>query len=445
MRKNFLFLCGALAGTCLTLLVTGPHGGHLVAAARAAASTADIYSQLNLFGEVFERVRADYVEKPEDTKLIEGAIDGMVTSLDPHSRYMNDKAWREMQETTSGEFGGLGIEVTMEDGLVKVVSPIDDTPAAKAGIMSGDLIAQIDGDAVQGLSLEQAVNKMKGAVDTKTKLTIIRKGKDAPFDVSITREIIRVRPVRYHTNGGDIGYIRITSFNEQTADGLRKAIAEILKEIPPEKLAGYVVDLRNNPGGLLDQAVSVSSTFMARGEVVSTRGRNPEETQRFTAHGGDLIKGKPLVVLINGGSASASEIVAGALHDHKRATLIGTRSFGKGSVQTIIPLGAGNGALALTTARYFTPSGHSIQARGITPDVEILQDVPDELKGRADTKGEASMRGHLSAEGAEQAGSQSYVPPEEKDDKALNAAFNLLRGVSVNANVPPPPKTVVPN
>jgi carboxyl-terminal processing protease len=445
MRKNFLFLCGALAGTCLTLLVTGPHSGHLVAAARAAASTADIYSQLNLFGEVFERVRADYVEKPEDTKLIEGAIDGMVTSLDPHSRYMNDKAWREMQETTSGEFGGLGIEVTMEDGLVKVVSPIDDTPAAKAGIMSGDLIAQIDGDAVQGLSLEQAVNKMKGAVDTKTKLTIIRKGKDAPFDVSITREIIRVRPVRYHTNGGDIGYIRITSFNEQTADGLHKAIAEILKEIPPEKLAGYVVDLRNNPGGLLDQAVSVSSTFMARGEVVSTRGRNPEETQRFTAHGGDLIKGKPLVVLINGGSASASEIVAGALHDHKRATLIGTRSFGKGSVQTIIPLGAGNGALALTTARYFTPSGHSIQARGITPDVEILQDVPDELKGRADTKGEASMRGHLSAEGAEQAGSQSYVPPEEKDDKALTAAFNLLRGVSVNANVPPPPKTVVPN
>jgi carboxyl-terminal processing protease len=445
MRKNFLFLCGALAGTCLTLLVTGPHSGHLVAAARAAASTADIYSQLNLFGEVFERVRADYVERPEDSKLIEGAIDGMVTSLDPHSRYMNDKAWREMQETTSGEFGGLGIEVTMEDGLVKVVSPIDDTPAAKAGIMSGDLIAQIDGEAVQGLSLEQAVNKMKGAVDTKTKLTIIRKGKDAPFDVSITREIIRVRPVRYHTNGGDIGYIRITSFNEQTADGLRKAIAEILKEIPPEKLAGYVVDLRNNPGGLLDQAVSVSSTFMARGEVVSTRGRNPEETQRFTAHGGDLIKGKPLVVLINGGSASASEIVAGALHDHKRATLIGTRSFGKGSVQTIIPLGAGNGALALTTARYFTPSGHSIQARGITPDVEILQDVPDELKGRADTKGEASMRGHLSAEGAEQAGSQSYVPPEEKDDKALTAAFNLLRGVSVNANVPPPPKTVVPN
>jgi carboxyl-terminal processing protease len=352
-----------------------------------------------------------------------------------------------MQETTSGEFGGLGIEVTMEDGLVKVVAPIDDTPAAKAGIMSGDLITQIDDDAVQGLSLEQAVNKMKGAVNTKTKLKIMRKGKDAPIDVTLTREIIRVKPVRFHTEGGDIGYIRVTSFNEQTTDGLRKAIAEISKDIPQDKLLGYVMDLRNNPGGLLDQAVSVSSTFMPRGEVVSTRGRNPEETQRFTARGGDLTKGKPLVVLVNGGSASASEIVAGALHDHKRATLIGTRSFGKGSVQTIIPLGAGNGALALTTARYYTPSGRSIQAQGIAPDIEILQNVPDELKGRADIRGEASMRGHLSADGAEQTGSQSYVPPDEKDDKALHAAYDLLRGVTVNADVRPaaPPKATMPN
>jgi carboxyl-terminal processing protease len=323
MRKNFLFLLGSLAGACLTVLVTGPEGEHLIAKARAAAGAVDTYSQLNLFGEVFERVRSDYVEKPDDTNLIEGAINGMVTSLDPHSRYMNDKAWREMQETTSGEFGGLGIEVTMEDGLVKVVAPIDETPAAKAGIMSGDLITQIDDEAVQGLSLEQAVNKMKGAVNTKTKLKILRKGKDAPLDVTLMREIIRVRPVRFHTEGGDIGYVRVTSFNEQTTDGLRKAINEISKEIPQDKLLGFVVDLRNNPGGLLDQAVSVSSTFMPRGEVVSTRGRNPEETQRFTARGGDLIKGKPLVVLINGGSASASEIVAGALHDHKRATLIG--------------------------------------------------------------------------------------------------------------------------
>jgi carboxyl-terminal processing protease len=334
----------------------------------------------------------------------------------------------------------------MEDGLVKVVSPIDDTPASKAGILSGDLISQIDDENVQGLTLEQAVNKMKGAVNTKTHLKILRKGKDQPIDVTLTREIIRVKPVRSHTDGGDVGYIRITSFNEQTTDGLHKAIADIQKEIPQDKLAGYVVDLRNNPGGLLDQAVNVSSTFLARGEVVSTRGRNPEETQRFTAHGGDLIKGKPLVVLINGGSASASEIVAGALHDHKRATLIGTRSFGKGSVQTIIPLGAGNGALALTTARYYTPSGHSIQALGIKPDIEVLQDVPEELKGRADIKGEASMRGHLSAEGAEQSGSQSYVPPDEKNDKALAAAYSFLRGSNTaHADEPSPPKTAVPN
>jgi carboxyl-terminal processing protease len=444
MRKNALFFLGAASGICLTLLVTGPQGAHWTAAAKAAVA-GDTYSQLNLFGEVFERVRADYVEKPDDAKLVEGAINGMVTSLDPHSRYMNDKAWRDMQETTQGEFGGLGIEVTMEDGLVKVVSPIDDTPAAKAGIMSGDLIVQIDGDAVQGLTLEQAVTKMKGPVDSKTKLKIVRKGVDQPIDISLTREIIRVRPVTYHTDGGDIGYIRISSFNEQTTDGLKKAIAYISKQIPADRLAGYVVDLRNNPGGLLDQAVSVSSAFMARGEVVSTRGRTPEETQRYTAHGGDLIKGKPLVVLINGGSASASEIVAGALHDHKRATLIGTRSFGKGSVQTIIPLGTGNGALALTTARYFTPSGHSIQALGVKPDIEILQKVPDELKGRMELQGEASMRGHLSAEGAEQTGSQSYVPPTEKDDKALGAAYELLRGVTVNADVPSSPKAAVPN
>jgi carboxyl-terminal processing protease len=370
MRRNSLFFLGAAAGVGLTLLVTGPQGAQLLSAAARADAGADTYSKLNLFGEVFERVKTDFVEKPDDTKLIEGAISGMVTSLDPHSRYMNDRAWRDMQETTKGEFGGLGIEVTMENGLVKVVAPMDDTPASKAGILSGDVITQIDGDAVQGLTLEQAVNKMKGPVDSKTKLKIVRKGKEQPFDVTIMREIIRVRPVSYHTDGGDIGYIRIASFNEQTTDGLKKAIADISKQIPSDKLAGYVVDLRNNPGGLLDQAVSVSSAFMARGEVVSTRGRSAEETQRFSARGGDLIKGKPLVMLINGGSASASEIVAGALHDHKRATLIGTRSFGKGSVQTIIPLGTGNGALALTTARYFTPSGHSIQAQGIKPDIE---------------------------------------------------------------------------
>jgi len=434
MRKHVGFFLGTVAGACLTLLVASPQGAHLFAVANAAAHSDNTYSQLNLFGEVFEKVKTDYVEKPEDSKLVEGAINGMISSLDPHSRYMNEKGWAEMQETTHGEFGGLGIEVTMEDGFVKVVAPIDDTPASRAGIMSGDVITSIDDDQIQGMTLDQAVNKMKGAPNSSIRLKIVRKDADKPIELSIVREIIRVRPVKYHVEGGDIGYIRITSFNEQTTEGLHKAIAEIQKEVPQDKLAGYVVDLRNNPGGLLDQAVSVTSTLMQRGEVVSTRGRNPEETQRFTAHGGDMTKGKPLVVLINGGSASASEIVAGALHDHKRATLIGTRSFGKGSVQTIIPLGAGNGALALTTARYFTPSGHSIQALGIKPDIEVLQDVPDEFKTRSEIKGEASMRGHLSAEGAEQTGSQSYVPPDEKNDKALAAAFNQLRGVTVNAD-----------
>ena len=444
MRKNMTFLLGTVTGACLTVLVAGPQGANLIAAAKAAARP-DTYAQLNLFGDVFERIRASYVEKPDDGKLMEGAINGMISSLDPHSRYMNAKGWSDMQETTHGEFGGLGIEVTMEDGFVKVVAPIDDTPAARAGIMSGDVITQIDDEAIAGLTLDQAVSKMKGPADSKIRLKISRKGADAPVDVAIVREVIRVRAVRYHTDGGDIGYIRITSFNEQTTDGLRKAIASISREIPADKLAGFVVDLRNNPGGLLDEAVSVSSAFMARGEVVSTRGRTPEETQRFTARGGDLTKGKPLVVLINGGSASASEIVAGALHDHKRATLIGTRSFGKGSVQTIIPLGQNNGALALTTARYYTPSGRSIQAQGVSPDIEVLQEVPDELKTRAEMKGEASMRGHLAADGAEQTGSQSYVPPSEKDDKALNVAFNLLRGVTVNANAPAAAKRSMAN
>lgn len=444
MRRNFAFLLGTVTGACLTLVVAGPQGANLVAAAKAAARS-DTYNQLNLFGSVFERVKTSYVEKPDDSKLMEGAINGMISALDPHSRYMNEKGWSDMQETTHGEFGGLGIEVTMEDGLVKVVTPIDDTPAAKAGVLSGDVITQIDDEAIQGMSLEQAVSRMKGPANSKIRLKVVRKGAAAPIEVAIVREIIRVRPVKFRTDGGDIGYIRITRFNEQTTDGLKKALANITKEIPADRLAGYVIDLRNNPGGLLDQAVSVSSAFLNRGEVVSTRGRTSEETQRFTARGGDITKGKPLVVLINGGSASASEIVAGALRDHKRATLIGTRTFGKGSVQTIIPLGQGNGALALTTARYFTPSGRSIQAQGIAPDVEVLQDVPDELKGRADLKGEASMRGHLAAEGAEQTGSQAYVPPNEKDDKALIAAFNLLRGVTVNANGPTMAKRAVPN
>ncbi len=350
-----------------------------------------------------------------------------------------------MQVQTRGEFGGLGIEVTMEDGLVKVVAPIDDTPAAKAGVMANDIITKLDDDQVQGLTLNQAVDKMRGPVNTKIKLTIMRKGSDKPIEVSIMRDVIRVKSVRSHPEGEDVGYIRITQFNEQTTDGLKQAINDLNNQLGADKIKGYVVDLRNNPGGLLDQAISVSDTFLDKGEIVSTRGRNPEETQRFNARPGDMAKDKPVIVLINGGSASASEIVAGALQDHKRATLVGTRSFGKGSVQTIIPLGAGNGALRLTTARYFTPSGRSIQAKGITPDIEVLQSVPDELKSQTDSKGEASLRGHLKAEGAEETGSQSYVPPDEKDDKALKMAEDLLRGQASNAAFPPNPKAAVPN
>jgi carboxyl-terminal processing protease len=369
----------------------------------------------------------------------------MLAGLDPHSSYMDPKSFRDMQVQTRGEFGGLGIEVTMEDGLVKVVAPIDDTPAAKAGVMANDIITQLDDENVQGLTLNQAVDKMRGPVNTKIKLTIMRKGSDKPIEVSIMRDVIRVKSVRSHPEGDDVGYIRITQFNEQTTDGLKQAINDLNSQLGADKIKGFVVDLRNNPGGLLDQAISVSDTFLDKGEIVSTRGRNAEETQRFNARPGDMTKSKPVIVLINGGSASASEIVAGALQDHKRATLIGTRSFGKGSVQTIIPLGAGNGALRLTTARYFTPSGRSIQAKGIVPDIEVLQDVPDDLKNRTDTKGEASLRGHLKAEGAEESGSQSYVPPDEKDDAALKSALNLLRGTTTNAAFPPNPKAAVPN
>jgi carboxyl-terminal processing protease len=436
IRKTSLVLLGAAAGVAITLAATQPRIAFLGASAKAAA--ADTYRQLNLFGDVFERVRADYVEKPDDSKLVEQAINGMLNGLDPHSSYMDPKSFKDMQIQTRGEFGGLGIEVTMEDGLVKVVTPIDDTPASKAGILANDIITQLDGEQVQGLTLNQAVEKMRGPVNSKIKLTIMRKGQDKPIEVSITRDVIRVRSVRSRVEGDDVGFVRISQFNEQTSEGLKKAIADITAQVGKDKLKGYILDLRNNPGGLLDQAISVSDAFLERGEIVSTRGRNPEETQRYSARPGDLTGGKPVIVLTNGGSASASEIVAGALQDHKRATILGTRSFGKGSVQTIIPLGNNNGALRLTTARYYTPSGRSIQAKGIVPEIEVLQDVPDDLKARSDTKGEASLRGHLKTqEGEEQTGSQSYIPPDVKDDKALNMALDLLRGTKTNPNFPP--------
>jgi carboxyl-terminal processing protease len=397
-----------------------------------------------LFGDVFERVRDNFVEKPDDRMLIELAISGMLAGLDPHSSYMDPLGFRDMQVDTRGEFGGLGIEVTMEDGLVKVITPIDDTPAAKAGILANDLITHIDEEPVQGLTLNQAVDKMRGPVHTKVKLKIIRGGHGQSLEVSVMREIIHMSSVHSHLEGDDVGFIRITQFNEQTADGLKKAIDELASR-SGDKLKGFVIDLRNNPGGLLDQAISVCDAFLERGEIVCTRGRNPEDIQRFNAHPDDLTNGKPLIVLINGGSASASEIVAGALQDHRRATLIGTRSFGKGSVQTIIPLGADNGALRLTTARYFTPSGRSIQAKGISPDIEVLQEVPEELKARTDTRGEASLHGHLKASGEEQTGSQSYIPLDPKNDKALHTALNLIRGIERNPTYPPDPKAMVPN
>jgi carboxyl-terminal processing protease len=446
MRKTSLVLLGAMAGAAVTFIAVQQPSFRLLLPSSARAAQADTYRQLNLFGDIFERVRTHYVEKPDESKLVESAINGMLNGLDPHSSYMDTKSFKDMQIQTRGEFGGLGIEVTMEDGLVKVVAPIDDTPAAKAGIRAGDIITHLDDEPVQGLTLNQAVEKMRGLVNTKIRLKVMRKGNDAPIEIAIVRDNIRVRSVRMKVED-DVGYVRITQFNEQTSDGLKKAIADITSQVPQDKLRGYVIDLRNNPGGLLDQAISVSDAFLERGEIVSTRGRDPEETQRFNARPGDLTKGKPVIVLINGGSASASEIVAGALQDHRRATLVGTRSFGKGSVQTIIPLGSGNGALRLTTARYFTPSGRSIQAKGISPDIEVLQDVPEEMKARAvETKGESSLRGHLKAEGDEQAGSQSYVPPEAKDDKALTMALDLLRGTRTHAAFPPNPRSAtLPN
>jgi carboxyl-terminal processing protease len=437
MRRMSLGLLGAAAGAALTLVTIQPRLVFEGSSARAAA--ADAYRQLSLFGDVFERVRADYVEQVDDGKLIESAINGMLTGLDPHSSYMDAKAFLELQSRTSGRFGGLGLEVTMEDGLVKVVAPIDETPAAKAGVMANDLISHIDDEPVQGLTLNQAVDKMRGPVNASIRLRIIRKGADKPIDISIIRDEIRVRSVRASLQGDDVAYIRISQFNEQTTDGVRRAIGELSAQAG-DKLKGFIVDLRNNPGGLLDEAITVSESFMDRGEIVSTRGRNADATQRFVARRSDMTKAKPLIVLVNGGSASASEIVAGALQDHKRATIIGTRSFGKGSVQTIIPLGSDNGALRLTTARYFTPSGRSIQAKGITPDIEVLQDVPEDLAARADTRGESSLPRHLKGEGQEQeAGSQSYVPPDPKNDKALNMALDLLRGVKVNSAFPPMP------
>jgi carboxyl-terminal processing protease len=434
---------GLIAAVAATLIMLGLHQD--VGAApqsTATANTAETYKQLNLFGDVFEIVRNDYADEVKDDQLVEGAINGMLTALDPHSNYLNSKNFNDMKVQTRGEFGGLGIEVSMESGLVKVVSPIDDTPAARAGLKPGDLITHLDGSPVQGLTLPEAVEKMRGPVNSDITLTVRREGQD-PFDVKLTRAIIKIQSVRSHIESNNIAYIRITSFNEQTDVGLNNAMKN-LKQQANGKLIGVILDLRNNPGGLLDQAVAVSDAFLEKGEIVSTRGKRAEEAQRYNARPGDIASGLPIAVLINGGSASASEIVAGALQDHHRAVLIGTKSFGKGSVQTIIPL-AGHGAMRLTTARYYTPSGRSIQARGIDPDIVVEAakiakdekdkkpaDKKDDKTAKKDDKKDEKKDEKKDADSTTAA--ESAIDPAvigTADDYQLARAVDMLRGIAL--------------
>jgi len=436
--KKFLMaaLGGTLAGVILTTQVAGP----LIA--QEAKKTTSVYEQLDLFGDIFERIRAQYVEPVKESDLIEAAINGMLTSLDPHSSYLPPRDFEAMQVQTRGQFGGLGIEVTQEEGFVKVVSPIDGTPAANAGIQSGDFITQVDGASLLGLTLDKAVDLMRGPVGSEIVVTIVRKGVKDPFDVSIVRDIIKLTAVRTRTEG-DTVVLRITTFNDQTypnlAAGLKKSVAELGGM---DKVKGFIIDLRNNPGGLLTQAIKVSDAFLDKGEIVSTRGRKPEDGDRWNAKPGDLAEGKPIVVLINGGSASASEIVTGALKDHRRAIVVGTKSFGKGSVQTIMPLKNG-GAMRLTTARYYTPSGRSIQALGVSPDIVVEQPPSAPESDAASTgskpRSEADLRGILSNDSmtederkqleAEQAAAVEAAKLRDEDFQ-LAYAIDLLKGLS---------------
>jgi carboxyl-terminal processing protease len=436
MRKLPLFLSGVALGA-LTLVVLDEV--RISMSANAAAN--DTYRRLTLFGEVFDKIRSDYVDKPDEAKLIESAINGMVQSLDPHSSFLDQKSNLEMQQQTRGEFGGLGIEVQMEEGLVKVVTPFDESPAAKAGIQANDLVTHINDEQVQGLTLNQAVEKMKGPRGTAVKLKILRNKRDT-LELSITRDIIRPPVVRAQKEGDDVGYLRIGSFNEQTNEGLKKEIARLTTEIGADKLKGFILDLRNNPGGLLDQSILVADAFLEAGEIVSTRGKTNDQTSRALAKPGDIASGKKIVVLINGGSASASEIVAGALQDQERATIVGTRSFGKGSVQSIFQM-RGNFALKLTTQLYYTPSGRSIQGRGIAPDFIVNQDVPEADRARYEIKGESSIRGHIKVNEEEQGGSSGYVPTDRAKDTQLIWAAKFLRG-EVSRDNPGEGVTVAP-
>lgn len=451
MKKSLLsVLLGTVAGVVLTTQVAGP----LLAEETADGSGGSVYEQLDLFGDIFERIRSQYVEPVEEKKLIEAAINGMLSSLDPHSSYMNAKDFAAMRETTSGEFGGLGLEVSQEEGYVKVISPMDGTPAAEAGLKPGDFITQVDGKSIYGLPLDEAIDMMRGPVGSEIVITIAREGTEQPFDVTIIRDTIKVAAVKPKAEDRVV-VLRISTFSDQTFSGVEEGIKKMVDELGGmEKVDGFVLDLRNNPGGLLTQAIAVSDAFLDKGEIVSTRGRNPQDSERYNAEPGDLAMGKPVVVLINGGSASASEIVTGALQDHHRAIVVGTKSFGKGSVQTIVPL-KGDAAMRLTTARYYTPSGRSIQALGIAPDIIVDQPPPppaltpeeqkqaDELaKAEAEMaeRTEASLRGSLNndsmtedeikqLEADREAAEEAHK--RRKDDYQLAYAIDLIKGLTV--------------
>jgi carboxyl-terminal processing protease len=436
------FVMAALGGTVAGIVATTQVAGPLLA--EESARSSNVYEQLDLFGDIFERIRSQYVEPVDDSKLIEAAINGMLTSLDPHSSYLSPDDAAAMRVQTRGEFGGLGIEVTQQDGYVKVVSPMDGTPAAEAGIEAGDFITHVNGESVLGLTLDQAVEMMRGPVGSEIVITVVREGEEEPFDVTITRDTIKLTAVRARTEGNSV-VLRVTTFNDQTTPNLESGLADQIKAAGGiDKINGIVLDLRNNPGGLLNQAIKVSDSFLNSGEIVSTRGRNPSDGERFNATPGDLAEGKPIVVLINGGSASASEIVAGALQDHHRAIVVGTKSFGKGSVQTVMPL-RGDGAMRLTTARYYTPSGRSIQALGVSPDIVVEQprraaEPATEEPTRPRARSEADLRGRLTNDSltedeirqieADRAKAEEAARLRDEDYQ-LAYAIDILKGLSV--------------
>lgn len=446
-------LCASLAFSALvapsTFLTSAVFAQEKPAAVEKTAEQKeeDFYRQLELFGLVLDRVREEYVDAPDEVELIRSAIQGMLTSLDPHSAYLSPESFADVREDTSGTFGGLGIEVTMEDGLVKVITPYDDSPASRAGVLANDFVIEIDGTQVMGLSLDDAVSKMRGPIGTAIKIKVAREGADQPIELELTRDVISVSAVNTYVENG-VPVIRLSRFSAQAYTGIEKAIKTILSENNGEAPKGIILDLRNNPGGLVDQSQFVADAFLSQGTVVLTRGRVASQSSRYDAKPDDLdalIKDVPLIVLINGGSASAAEIVAGALQDQGRATLVGTRSFGKGSVQSIIPLGY-DGAMRITTARYYTPSNRSIQAQGIQPDIRILQDVPEEFQGRDEIIGEAGLAGHItSGEEAEEAkvGSSVYVPADRAADNQLQYAIKLILGEEVNEAFPADPKAIL--